>query len=259
MKKGQKLFLVLFLLSIIFLPPNLHARKKMYLKFTFGLSKGGFIEDILLSPSEFSEYVAVSHDTHSTIGLDVYVEFFYHLNPYLSFSVGYGYISKKLIGKTSDYDRLDSGQIFTVYPECYMEVTPLCGALSLSFPLTSSIQINFYGGAGFYLMNCEGRSTWEIGSYDRTTFNFEGSSSHIGYHFGAGFDKKLAMNFFLSIDAEYKIVNFKDIESVELSGGYRTSEYLQWFMRETVTDFNYQIIEADLTGLTIRMGIKFKF
>jgi hypothetical protein len=259
MRKGEKLFLILFLLFIIFMPPNLHAKKKMYLKLSFGLSKGGFIEDTLLSPSEFSEYVAVSHQTHSNIGLDVYVEFIYHLNPYLSLSLGYGYISKKLIGKTSDYDRLDSGQIFTVYPEFYAEVTPFCGALSLSFPLSSSIQINLYGGAGFYLMNCEGKSTWEIGNYDRTTFNFDGSSSQIGYHFGGGFDKEIAMNFLLTIDAEYKIVNFKDIESVELSGDYQTSEYLQWFMSETVTVFNYHISEAGLTGLTIRVGIKFKF
>jgi hypothetical protein len=232
----------------------------MYLKLSFGLSKGGFIEDTLLSPSEFSEYVAFSNETHSTIGLDVYAEFIYHLNSYLSLSLGYGYISKTLFGKTSEYDRLDSGQIYAVYPECYMEVTPFCSSLSLSFPLSSSIQINFYGGVGFYLVNCESRTVWQFGNYDRTTFNLEGSSSQIGYHFGGGFDKEIAMNFLLTLDAEYKIVNFKNIESVELTGDYQTSEYLQWFMRETFTeDFDYQISEVGLTGLSIRVGIKFRF
>lgn len=261
MEKKQKPFLILFLLIIISLPPNLHAKKKMYLKLSFGLSKGGFIEDTLLSPSEFNEYVAFSNETHSTIGLDVYAEFIYHLNSYLSLSLGYGYISKTLFGKTSEYDRLDSGQIYAVYPECYMEVTPFCSSLSLSFPLSSSIQINFYGGVGFYLVNCETRTVWQFGNYDRTTFNFKGNSSQIGYHFGGGFDKEIAMNFLLTIDAEYKIVNFKDIERVELlTIDYRTSEYLQWFMRETFTeDFNYQLSEVGLTGLTIRVGIKFRF
>lgn len=259
MEKTQKFFLILFLLSIISLPPNLYAKKKMYLKLSFGLSKGGFIEDALPSPSQFSEYVVVSRETHSNIGLDVYVEFIYHLNSYLSVSLGYGYISKRLIGKTFEYDRLDSDLIFSVCPEFYTEVTPFCGSLSLSFPLSSSIQINFYGGAGFYLMNCEGRSAWEMGSSGWTTFSFDGSSSQIGYHFGAGFDKKLAVNFFLSIDAEYKIVNFKEIESEELSGAYQTYRFIQWFMSETITDFNYQISEVGLTGLSIRVGIKFKF
>lgn len=230
------------------------------MKVSFGLSQGGFIEDALLSSSEFSEYGTVSHETHSTIGLDVYVEFIYHLNRFLSLSVGNGYISKSLIGKTSEYDRLDLGQIFTVYPECYMEVIPFRCSLSLSFPLSSSIQVNFYGGAGFYLMNCESKTTWQFGGYDRSTYNFEGNSSQIGYHFGGGFDKEIAMNFLLTIDAEYKIVNFKNIESVEITGGYQTSEYLRWFMRETFTeDFDYQLSEAGLTGLSIRVGIKFRF
>ena len=260
MEKTKKLFLILFLLTIIFLPSNLHAKKKMYMKVSFGLSQGGFIEDALLSPSEFSEYVGVSHETHSPLGLDVYVEFIYHLNRFLSLSVGNGYISKSLIGKTSEYDRLDSGQIYSVYPECYMEVIPFCCSLSLSFPLSSSIQVNFYGGAGFYIMKCESKTTWQFGGYDRSTYNFEGNSSQIGYHFGGGFDKEIALNFLLTIDAEYKIVNFKNIESEELFGDYRTSEYLQWFMRETFTeDFNYQLSEVGLTGLTIRVGIKFRF
>lgn len=259
MERKKKFFLVLFLIPLIFHPPHLHAKKKMYLKLSFGLSKGGVIEDTLLSPSEFSEYVAVSHETHSVIGLDVYAEFIYHLNSYLSVSVGYGYLSKTLFGKTSEYDRLDSGDIFTVYPECYMEVMPFRLSLSFSIPLSSSIQINLYGGAGFYHVNCESRTVWQFGGYDRTTLNLRGSSSQIGYHFGAGFDKEMAMNFLLSIDAEYRIVNFKNIESEEISGIYQTSEYLQWFMRETVTDFNFQISEAGLTGLTIRVGVKFKF
>jgi hypothetical protein len=141
-----------------------------------------------------------------------------------------------------------------------MEVVPFCSSLSLSFPLSSSIQVNLYGGAGFYFMNCEGRSYWEISNYDRTTFNFKGNSSQIGYHFGGGFDKEIALNFLLTIDAEYKNVNFKNMESEELSGDYQTSEYLQWFMRETITeDFNYQLSEVGLTGLTIRVGIKFRF
>ncbi len=92
-----------------------------------------------------------------------------------------------------------------------------------------------------------------------TTFNFSGNSSSIGYHFGGGFDKEINMNFLLTIDAEYKIVNFKDLESEELFGDYRTSEYLQWFMRETITDFDYQLSEVGLTGLTVRVGIKFRF
>lgn len=259
MEKKGKLCLILFLLSIISLPPNLHAKKKMYLKLSFGLSKGGVIGDTLPSPSEFSEYVAVSHEKHSAIGLDVYAEFFYHLNSFLSLSIGYGYLSKTLFGKTSEYDRLDAGQIYSVYPECYMEVTPFCSSLTLSFPLSSSMQINLYGGVGFYLMNCESRTVWQFGNYDRTTFNLSGNSSQIGYHFGGGFDKEISMNFLLTIDAEYKIVNFKDIKSEELIGDYRTSEYLQWFMSETITEFNYQLSEVGLDGLTIRVGIKFRF
>jgi hypothetical protein len=259
MRKKKKFFLILFILFLILLPPHLQAKKKMYLKLSFGLSKGGVIEDKLLSPSQFSELLAVSHEKHSAIGLDVYVEFIYHLNSYLGVSVGYGYLSKKLFGKSSEYERLDSGNIFTVCPECYMEVTPFRCSLSFSFPLGSSIQINLYGGAGFYHVNCESRTVWQFGGYEQTTLNLRGNSSQIGYHFGAGFDKEIAMNFLLSIDAEYKIVNFKNIEIEELNGYYRTSGFLQWFMNETYTDFNFQLSEVGLKGLTVRVGVKFRF
>ena len=255
----KKLFIIPFFLSIIFLPSNLHA-KEFYVKLSFGLAQGGAIEDSLLTPPGFNEYVEVSQEIHSNFGMDVYVEFTYHLNPYIGFSIGNGYISKTLTGKTSEYDRFGLGQIFTVYPDFSMEVIPICFSLEFSFPLTSSIKFNLKGGLGYYFMRCEGNSTWQISNYDRSTYNFNGNSSQIGYHFGASFDKELSMNLFLSIDAEYKIVNFKNIQSSELSGDLRTGEYLQWFMYETFTeDFDYQVSLASITGFSMRVGFKFKF
>lgn len=255
----KKNFLILLLLFFIFPPSNLHA-KEIYVKLSFGLAQGGGIEDVLLTPPGFNEYVEVSQETHSNFGMDVYVEFTYHLNPYIGFSIGNGYISKTLTGKTSEYDRLGLGQIFTVFPDFSMEVIPICFSLELSFPLTSSIKFNLRGGLGYYFMRCEGQSTWQISNYNRSTYNFDGDSSQIGYHFGGSFDKKLSSNLFLSIDAEYKIVNFTNIQSAELSGDLRTGEYLQWFMSETFTEeFNYQVSQVDITGFSMRVGIKFRF
>jgi hypothetical protein len=218
----KKIYLILLLLSIIFFPSNLHA-KEFYIKLSF---------------------VEVSQEIHPNFGMDVYVEFTYHLNRYIGFSIGNGYISKTLTGRTSEYDRAGLGQIFTVFPDFSMEVIPICISLELSLPLTSAIKFNLKGGLGYYFMQCEGNTTWEWGGYNRSTYNFDGNSSHIGYHFGAS----------------YKIVNFKNMQSSEVSGSLETGEYLQWFMYETFTeDFDYQVSQASITGFSIRVGFKFKF
>jgi hypothetical protein len=255
----KKIYLILLLLSIIFFPSNLHA-KEFYIKLSFGLAQGGAIEDSLLTPPGFNDYVEVSQEIHPNFGMDVYVEFTYHLNRYIGFSIGNGYISKTLTGKTSEYDRAGLGQIFTVFPNFSMEVIPICISLELSLPLTSAIKFNLKGGLGYYFMRCEGNTTWQWGGYNRSTYNFDGNSNQIGYHFGASFDKELSMNLFLSIDAEYKIVNFKNMQSSEVSGSLETGEYLQWFMYETFTeDFDYIVSQASITGFSMRVGFKFKF
>lgn len=256
------------LLVLVFWPSNLQA-KKIYMKVSTALISGGGITDSWPSYPEYDEFVSVSCEKHSRLGQDLFMEFFFYLNSNFGFSIGSGYIHKTLRGKTSEYIPANSfppfEPVFNVYPEFAAEAIPICLSSVFSFSLGPSIDVNLTGGVGYYFIKYEERTEWSTmfpsGPYNRTTYNFKQESNQIGYHFSAGVDVKFSLNMLLSIDVVYRIVDLKNLESLDLSGEmWITSDYLQQYMGEDITGaFDYQISEASLTGLSVRMGIKFQF
>ncbi len=267
MREIRKFIVPLFFLSFLVLPSNLFA-KKLYLKLSFGLIAGGNIEDALISHPEYNDFVSVSSEIHSKPGTDIHLEFIYQLNPHLGFSIGYGYLHKTLEGKTFEYTppALPPGleQVFTVYPQFCTEANPFYLSTIFSFSL-ASVQVNLTCGVGYYFMTYENTTEWHTKFpsevYYRSTYNFKQKSNQIGYHFGAGFDVRFSNNLLLTIDALYRIVDLQELESLDLSDEfYITWDYMQRFMQEPITEpFDYQLSEANLNGLSVSVGLKFKF
>lgn len=263
----KKLFLPLFFVFVFSFPLNLHA-KKLFIKLTLGLIPGGNVEDVLLSPSIYSEYVAICHEKHSKLGQEIYLEFIYKLNPYFGFSIGNGYTHKTLKGKTSQYSLPDlppdREQVFTVFPKFTMEAVPICFSSIFSFPVTSSIHVNFTGGVGYYFVKYECLSKWSTmyptGPYFASAYTFKGNSNEFGFHFGAGFDIDISLNLFLTVDALYRIINLNNLKSVDLYERNTTSWYLENFIGlDFSEDYEYQLSEAGITGISVRVGLKFEF
>jgi hypothetical protein len=121
------------------------------------------------------------------------------------------------------------------------------------------------GGVGYYFMTYENTTEWHTiflsEAYFRSTYNFKQKSNQIGYHFGAGFDFKFSTSLVVTIDALYRILDHAELESLDLSDEfYITWEYMQGFLQEPITEpFDYQLSKANLNGVSVRLGMKFKF
>lgn len=262
----------LILLFIFFLPFNLHA-KKLFVKIAFGLASGGNVNDTLVTKSEYYDYISMSEGRESKLGQDIYLEFIYQVNSFISFSIGNGYISKMLVGRAAQFDPPESiypfNPDFTLTPEFSSSVIPVCLSAILSFPVTSSAQANFYGGMGYYLGYFESRMKWEISDPESSmgeprSWNFKGHASTFGYHIGGGFDINLSSNLYLSFEALYRIVEFKRIKSSDLeSSGIGWTDItffiLRFFGGDSFSDFDYRVSKIGLSGVSCRTGLKFRF
>lgn len=263
MEKKLSAFLILFL----FLPSGLLA-KSLYVKLSFGAVSGGGIEDSL-RPGEFSRFAAVTHDPNPRIGQEVFLELIYKFNRYLGFSLGNGYISKKMNGQTFEYSPPimppELEQVFEVHPSFSMEAIPICLSSHLSLPLGSSFELNVMGGIGFYFIKLESVTKWytvyrTMGPSYTDTWNFRGKSNDFGYHLGAGLDFDLSLNLFLSVQAVYRFAGLKHIRSEEISERLTTAFYLDQIMGEDFSEeYNYHISELSLTGFSFWIGLKFRF
>lgn len=266
-RKTNVLKKTLILLFVIFLPFNLHA-KKLFLKIAFGLASGGDVSDNIVTKSEYYDYISLSEERETKLGQDIYLEFIYQVNSFLSFSVGNGYISKTLIGKEAQFDPPESpypfNPDFTLTPEFSSSVIPICFSAIFSFPVASTLKVNFYGGMGYYFGSFESKMKWQMDSSESSTWeyrswNFKGTANTIGYHLGTGFDIDLSLNLLLTVDALYRGVNFKRIKSSGVVGMDTTFFQIRFFEGESVSEFDYRVSQISLSGVLFRTGLKFKF
>lgn len=266
--KVRKFFSLIFFMLFLLFPLHLQG-KKFFVKLAFGLASGGNVEDTLLTQSEYSHYISMGEEKRSSLGQDLYLEFIYQITPHISLSVGNGYTSKMLKGKTAQFTSPESSHIeggFTLSPEFASEAIPICFSVIFSYPASPSLWINFAGGVGYYFGTFESKSEWQAPSlpgfstWEFRSWNFKGKANTIGYHVGAGFDIDLSWNLFLAVDALYRIVNFNNIKSSGDVGGDTTFFYLRFFEGDEVSmDIDYRIPQVSLSGFSVRAGFKFKF
>ena len=264
--KVRKLFPLIFFMLFLLFPLHLQG-KQFFVKLAFGLAAGGNVKDNLLTQSEYSSYISMGQEERSSLGQDLYLEFIYQISPHIGLSVGYGYTSKTLKGKTAQFT--PPGNIegdFTLSPEFASEAIPICFSAIFSYPASPSLRISFVGGVGYYFGTFESKSKWQAPSlpgfstYGYSSWNFKGKDNTIGYHVGAGFDMDLSWNLFLAVDALYRIVNFNNIKSSGDVGDDTTLFYLRFLEGDEVSmDIDYRITQVNLSGFSVRAGFKFKF
>jgi len=244
--------------------------KQFFVKLAFGLSSGGNVEDTLLTQAKYSDYISIGGEGKPKLGQDIFLEFIYQLNPYISFSLGNGYTSKVLKGKNAQYSPPEIEHVITggyiLSPEFSSDVIPVCFSVIFSYPASPSLQINFLAGAGYYFGTFESKTQWRTlsdpgyGTSRNPSWNFEGKANTIGYHVGASFDIDFSRNLILSVDTLYRKVNFNNIKSSGEVGGDTTFTNFRFFEGgEVSVDFDYRVSRVSLSGFSVRAGLKFEF
>jgi len=257
MKKYISTLLLIFVLTM---PINLHA-KKLCVKLTFGLASGGdIVGDAFLYPEEY-ECAATGQTLRSKIGMDVYLEFICHLNPHFSLSLGNGYSSRMLRGKTPHFTPAEGSHyvyVYTFFPEINAQMIPVCFSAIYSFIVSPSFQGNIKGGIGYYfgIFKSESKFRRSVPGLEPVALefrpsNFTGGGNGVGFHLGAGFDFGFSEHFIFVIEGLYTRVQFKNIES-----SAKLEEMPLFFSK---LFFNYCCSEFDLTGFSLRAGLKFTF
>ncbi|MCK4646725.1 MAG: hypothetical protein KAU46_10765 [Candidatus Aminicenantes bacterium] len=114
----------------------------------------------------------------------------------------------------------------------------------------------------------------ESGRWLYLTGLFKSNAHSLGYHAGACVDFDLSLNLFLSVEALYRVVNFREFKArVVLPAGFASfakemenlavdSTFLyerQILGEENVGDIDYRISNFSYSGFSFRAGLKFKF
>jgi len=257
---------ILIFTLVFFLPVNLQANE-LFVKMTFGLSSGGDVNDALLSPFEYSDYISMGDKQESKLGADIYLEFIYQLNPHISFSIGNGYLSEKLEGETAQFvsPEINGRSIgYTLAPEFSSAAIPVCLSSILTFPVSTSIHINLEGGVGYYFGTFESKTKWRslpgFTPWESSSWNYKGKANTIGYHLGIGFDIEFSSSMFLTIGALYRVANFKNVKSTEELGQNSTfSSLLFYRIGGEHLDYDYRVSQVSLSSYSFRVGMKFRF
>lgn len=266
----KKYISTLLLIFVFILPLNLHA-KKLSVKLTFGLTSGGHIvRDNFIYPVEY-ECVALGQALRSKIGMDIYLEFVYQLSPHFSLSLGNGYSSRMLRGKTPQFTPAEGSPYVYDYvflPEINSQMVPICLSARYSYIASPSFQANIKGGIGYYygIFQSESKFHRSIPGLEPVEpefrpANFTANGLAFGFHLGTGLDVSLSEHFVFVIEGLYTVVKFKKIESSA------KLEEIQLFFSKVIfnTDtntlefFDYSVSEFDLTGFSLRAGLKFTF
>ena len=277
--------------GLLLLCPFSVESKQLYVKMNFGLLTGGNINDSWHLNQGYYDYT-LTRGKKIGPGLDFSLEFIFELHPNISFSLGSGYISRSLYGRISRFTILGTDEVvenFSCSPKLSSEMIPIYLTAIFSFPVKSSIQLNFLGGVGYYLGKIKGtefvgergelNNPWMIAN--RLIWKFESSVNAIGFHTGIGIDMALPSDMFFCFEAIYRVASFKklktSVQKMTQSGVPRlyaevlgltgedlgvdsTFFYIQRIREiEEQKDIDYRVSLFNYSGFSFRLGLKFKF
>ncbi len=266
-RREYKIFILFFIILGVLLPLESRA-DKFSIKASFGGSLGEKLNDSVNYRDVYFSLSSTDPNKSDRFGYNIYVELFYKINSYLSVSVGNGYSFKNVNGNSFHLSPIQGSFFeddFILHPAMTAEVIPLCVSFVVTFPVGSAFNVNLLAGGGYYFGRFKAKSSIEIlipelNSRVFTPFNFQGNGNTAGFHAGGGIDIPLSMKIFLSVEAIYTSVKFKNVKSDSPVGGDTTFTFQQWIMDYEIVDlFDYRVSQIDLSGLTLRAGIMFQF
>lgn len=279
----MKKYILAGLLAPALIWPLSLESKQFFVRMSFALMHAGHVEDSWHKTTDHYNFNSAKGKRASP-GMDITLEFIYQFHPNFSLAIGTGYISRRLNGSSgffSSSDEGDSYKEFSFSPEFSSEVYPFYLSGIFSFPVMGGIEANFIGGIGYYIGNIEGTTEnrkIESGNWLYLTQIFKSNAHSLGYHAGAGIDFDLSLNLFLSVEALYRVVNFREFKTqmIPLSGfaaffalsageienlaADSTFLYAQQIRgEENAGDIDYRISNFSHSGFSFRAGLKFKF
>ena len=294
----MKKYILPAILCFFSLFPFTLESKQLFVKMSFGLLPWGEVHDAWYTTTDYYDYSAIQGEK-TYPGLDISLEFIYQLNSNIAFSLGTGYFSKSLNSNTGRFTTPDTGDFvgtFSYTPELSSDVYPFCLSVIYSFSVMPKARWNFLGGIGYYfgrirckkaVKTAEGVGTAALWNY--IAWKLESNSSAVGFHVGTGIDFDLSLNMFFSVEALYRVLNFKRLKtsSISISQIISTRVYLEYLNEvnldqaeeivkeladdstcfylqrvlgsEEQGDIDYRISGFDLSGFLFRVGLKFKF
>jgi hypothetical protein len=217
-------------------------------------------------------------------GIDFGGEFILNLTPHFGIGLGGGYIqasSKSTVNNVwFGYPYQD-----TANPE--VTVIPLTLSMYFNLPLGKRFNFTVHAGLGYYL----GTFSWNYGydsEFDDFEENWEGKSNVLGYHGGLGLELNFSSRIALVVEGFGRYAKLQSLKGdytfEENYFGYQgqdsISEATLWYYewRSSLTENYYPTIEfndekpeetsflknvregeVDLTGFSVRVGIKIRF
>jgi len=229
------------------------------------------------------EDVALSYEGQYELlnwGYDFSGEIIIYPIPSLGIALGAGYIQVSNESSVSVTSIFSSEEIH-VMPK--ISVIPITLGIYYSLPLASGVNLTLNGGTGYYI----GTLSWDrdySGTLAEYTDTFEGSEGTIGFQGGLGFEFKFSPIVALVIEGFGRYAKLKEMKgdysregssflgSIDASGEY-TMYYYEYlagteyyphthFFEEEPSDPYYRNVrkaEIDLSGFSVRIGLKFRF
>lgn len=266
MKKTKAGLICIFLIIISFFLNSYLYADKFSLKLMVGTNSGGALTDSFMFNPEYYDHTVVFPPGKQKMGLDLYFEFSYALNPYVSFSIGTGYASKTLDGISPQFEPNEGSPFNIIYkfkPNISAGIAPFCFSTQLSLPLIQHFQINFKAGVGYYYSNFDSLAEllFIIPQREFTVrpLNYSGSSKSIGYHLGGSLDIPTPIaGIDITVEVLHTWIKFKEI-TIENTDAEGTTFAYYWKMPVGQFYLVYNVSAVDLSGFTFRTGLKIRF
>ncbi len=275
------------ILALILLSPVDLVSGQLFVKMSFGISTGGDITDSWHLDSRLYDYT-LSQGEKAESGMDLALEAIYYLNQNFGLSLGFGLVSRSMSGRPGHFipfgqdEPVDS---FDLSPKLSSNMTPVYLTAVLSIPMKSLFQVNFFGGIGYYFGYVKGTKIVELYQEadnpsmiaNRFLWKHESNVNGLGYHAGAGIDIDLRGDMDIFVEALYRAVDFEEFNTsnrkvasaapVNAAGvtgenlGEKTTLFYaqKVFAVEEEKDIDYRISRLNLSGFSVRVGIKFGF
>jgi hypothetical protein len=280
----------LILAALLVYPANLESGQ-LFLKMGLGLCQSGKLEDSwLIIPIHYD--FEITDPIGIPPGYDVTLELMYKFHRNFGVSLGTGSIWQKAGGRTclcSPFaDEYPLGDIeFT--PVISTEIIPVYLTGVFFLPISSFVQLNIFGGIGYYFGNLATHKAVEedegaenpLREKNRLVWKYEYNGQAVGVHAGIGADLALMPPLFLSLEFLYRKAEFKDFktsfqqirgigwgpffahqmnETGEQWGGDSTFLYAQKIkIEDSQRDIDYSVARYDSSGFIMRVGVKFRF
>jgi hypothetical protein len=271
------------LLSACMLAPAFAQSKRTSIKLVLGTLGKAAIEGEYKNTSNYWDVEKKRPQSDNTAGLEAAVELGYDFVPNLTFAVGGTYLNKGLYAEDGIFTHpTDAGYTGTLsfFPELSTDIFGAYLALTYSIPLREAFGISVFGGGGYYFGNVtiidEGQvmqNPDESPGFRYFANRYKSKTQAPGFFAGASFDLKVNEGLILYIEGVYRVLAFKDYDSISRAASEvegiipenPNKEENTFMYASSLSDIDiygdilYNLTSMNFKGLEFRGGMKIRF